>query len=103
MTETAKGQLGDFVEESVLNDEERFVNFFNKAQAINNRLHQFELLPGIGKKHTSAILEAREEKEFESFEDIRERVSNMPSPEKVVGKRIMEELTEMQRHNLFIF
>jgi len=103
LTETAKGQLGDFVEKSVSSDEERFVKFFNKAQAINTRLHQFELLPGLGKKHTSAILEAREEKEFESFEDIRERVANMPSPEKAVGKRIMEELTEIQRHNLFIF
>ena len=103
LTETAKGQLGDFVEKSVLNDEERFVKFFNKAQAINTRLHQFELLPGLGKKHTNAILEAREEKEFESFEDIKKRVSNMPSPEKVVAKRIMEELTEIQRHNLFIF
>jgi putative nucleotide binding protein len=103
LTENAKVQLGDFVDKSVLEDEERFVGFFNKAQAINTRLHQFELLPGLGKKHTSAILGAREEKEFESFEDIRERVTNMPSPEKVIGKRIMEELTDMQRHNLFIF
>ena len=103
LTETAKAQLGDFVDESVLKDEERFVGFFNKAQAINSRLHQFELLPGLGKKHTSAILDAREEEEFTSFDDIRERVANMPSPEKVIGKRIMEELTEMQRHNLFIF
>ena len=103
LTETAKAQLEDFVSEFVLKDEERFVKFFNKAQAINTRLHQFELLPGLGKKHTSAILAAREEKEFESFDDIKERVANLPSPDKVIGKRIMEELTEMQRHNLFIF
>ncbi len=102
LTETAKVQLEDYVEKGVLADEERFVKFFNKAQAINTRLHQFELLPGLGKKHTMAILAAREEKDFESFEDIKERVANMPSPEKVVGKRIMEELTEIQRHNLFI-
>ncbi len=103
LTETAKNQLEKFIDESVLEDEERFVKFFNKAQAINTRLHQFELLPGLGKKHTSAILDAREEEEFTSFDDIRKRVANMPSPEKVIGKRIMEELTEMQRHNLFIF
>ncbi|NPE27163.1 DUF655 domain-containing protein [Methanococcoides sp. SA1] len=102
LTETARMQLEDFVEKGVLADEERFVKFFNKAQAINTRLHQFELLPGLGKKHTMAILAAREEKDFESFEDIKERVANMPAPEKVIGKRIMEELTEMQRHNLFI-
>jgi len=102
LTESAKAQLGDFVEKAVLEDEERFVKFFNKAQAINTRLHQFELLPGLGKKHTKMILEAREEKDFESFEDIRNRVANMPAPEKVVSKRIMEELMEIQRHNLFV-
>lgn len=102
LTDTAKHNLGDFVAEMVKKDEERFVKFFNKAQAINTRLHQFELLPGLGKKHTAAILSAREEKEFDSFDDIRQRVANMPAPEKVIEKRIMEELTEIQRHNLFI-
>ncbi|MCK5615692.1 DUF655 domain-containing protein [Candidatus Pacearchaeota archaeon] len=102
LTDAAKNQLQDFVAEMIKANEERFVKFFNKAQAINTRLHQFELLPGLGKKHTAAILGAREEKEFESFDDIRERVANMPSPEKVIEKRIMEELTEIQRNNLFI-
>jgi putative nucleotide binding protein len=102
LTETARVQLEEFIEKNVKENEEKYVKFFNEAQAINTRLHQFELLPGLGKKHTNAILAAREEKEFESFDDIRERVHNMPSPEKVVEKRVMEELTEIQRHNLFI-
>ena len=102
LTETAKIQLEEFIAKSVKENEEKFVKFFNEAQAINTRLHQFELLPGLGKKHTKAILDARNEKPFESFEDIKTRVHNMPSPEKVVEKRIMEELTEIQRHNLFI-
>ena len=102
LTETAKIQLEEFIAKSVKEDEEKFLKFFNEAQAINTRLHQFELLPGLGKKHTKALLEARDEKDFESFEDIKTRVHNMPSPEKVVEKRIMEELTEIQRHNLFI-
>jgi len=102
LTETAKIRLEEFLAESVKEDEEKFVKFFNEAQAINTRLHQFELLPGLGKKHTKALLEARDKKPFESFEDIKIRVHNIPSPEKVVEKRIMEELTEIQRHNLFI-
>ena len=102
LTETAKIQLEEFIDKSIHEDEEKFVKFFNEAQAINTRLHQFELLPGFGKKHTSAILAAREEKPFESFVDIKARVHNMPDPAKAVEKRIMEELTEMQRHNLFI-
>lgn len=102
LTENAKRQLEEFVQKSVRENEKRFVDFFNKAQAINTRLHQFELLPGFGKKHTKAILDARSEKEFESFEDIRKRVHNLPDPAKAVERRIIEELTEIQRHNLFI-
>jgi putative nucleotide binding protein len=102
LTETAKNQLREFVEGIVQNQESRFIDFFNKAQAINTRLHQFELLPGFGKKHTKAIIDARNEKAFESFSDIKERVSGIPDPKKAVEKRIQEELTEMQRYNLFI-
>lgn len=102
LTETAKVELEEFIEKNVKENEQRFVKFFNEAQAINTRLHQFELLPGLGKKHTGMILKAREERDFESFDDIRERVQSMPSPDKIIVKRIMEELTEIQRHNLFI-
>jgi len=102
LTETAKLELGEFVEGMIKKNEQRFVKFFNDAQAMNTRLHQFELLPGLGKKHTSSIIKAREEKNFESFEDIKKRVQNIPSPEKLIEKRIIEELTEIKRYNLFI-
>jgi putative nucleotide binding protein len=102
LTETAKIQLEEFINHAVKEQEERFVDFFNKAQPMNTRLHQFELLPGFGKKHTQSILKAREEKPFESFEDIKQRVQNIPDPSRGVEKRILEELTMIQRHNLFI-
>ena len=82
--------------------EERFVKFFNEAQPINTRLHQLELLPGFGKKNAKAIIEARNENPFKSFEDIKKRVQNLPDPKKGVEKRIFEELTNIERHNLFI-
>ena len=66
------------------------------------RLHQIELLPGFGHKHTQEILKAREEKAFTSFEDIRKRVNNIPDPKKAVEKRIYEELSQKQRFNLFV-
>ncbi len=102
LTETAKIQLEELIKKIVKEQEDRFVDFFNKAQPINTRLHQFELLPGFGKKHTQSILKAKEEKPFESFEDIKQRVPNIPDPAKGVEKRIFEELTIIQRHNLFI-
>jgi len=102
LTETAKIQLQTFVEKVVAEQEKKFIDFFNNAQAINTRLHQLELLPGFGKKHTKEILKAREEKVFESFEDINTRVSSVPDPRKAIEKRILEELLERQRFNLFV-
>jgi len=101
ITETAKIQLQEFIEGVVAEQERKFVDFFNNAQAINTRLHQIELLPGFGKKHTQEILRMREEKPFESFEDMKKRVSSLPDPRKAVEKRITEELLNRQRFYLF--
>ncbi|MBI5803954.1 DUF655 domain-containing protein [Candidatus Pacearchaeota archaeon] len=102
LTESAKMQLQEFIEGVVSEREKEFVDFFNNAQAINTRLHQLELLPGFGKKHTKEIMEARKEKSFESFEEIKSRVKSVPDPRKAIEKRFMEELTERQRFNLFV-
>ena len=101
LTETAKPALQEFIEGIVAEKESEFVDFFNKAQPINTRLHQLELLPGFGKKHTHEILAEREKKPFESLEDIKSRVKSVPDPRKAIEKRIMEELTVRQRFNLF--
>jgi len=102
LTESAKIQLQEFIKEIVKNKEKEFVNFFNKADAINKRIHQIELLPGFGKKHMQEIIKQRKEKEFESFEDMKKRIQNLPDPEKAIEKRIFKELTSMERYNLFI-
>ncbi len=102
LTETAKVQLNEFIENVVAVQEKKFVDFFNTAQALNTRLHQLELLPGFGRKHTQEILLAREEKPFESFEDMRHRIKNLPDPKKAVERRILDELSERQRFNLFV-
>lgn len=101
LTETAKIQLKEFVEEKVGEQEKKFLDFFNQASPINTRLHQLELLPGFGRKHTQELVKAREEKTFESFDDIKKRVPNLPDPRKAVEKRLLEELLERQRFNLF--
>ena len=102
ITETAKIQLREFIDKLVAEQEKKFVDFFNSAQAINTRLHRIELLPGFGKKHTKEILQEREKKPFESFDDMKARVSNLPDPKKAIEKRIVEELLEKQRFNLFV-
>lgn len=101
LTETAKKQLEEFIKDVVKKREKEFVDFFNKSDAINKRTHQIELLPGMGKKHMQEILKQRKEKEFESFEDLKKRIPNLPDPEKAIEKRIFQELTNLERHNLF--
>ena len=56
------------------------------------RLHQLELLPGVGKKHMLDILAQREKKPFESFKDLSTRVTLLPDPHKLIVERILEEL-----------
>tara|TARA_Y100000310_G_C20549040_1_gene747106 strand:- start:329 stop:877 length:549 start_codon:yes stop_codon:yes gene_type:complete len=101
ITETAKEQLQTFIEKIVKEREKEFVEFFNKSESINKRIHQIGLLPGMGKKYMQEILKERNLKEFESFEDIKKRISNLPFPEKAIEKRIFQELVGEERHNLF--
>lgn len=102
LTETAKIQIQDFVARIVKEQEKRFIDFFNNAAAINTRLHQLELLPGFGKKYMQAILDERDKKPFDSFEDMKKRLKNLPDPKKVIEKRIVEELTQKVRYKLFV-
>ncbi|UCH12659.1 MAG: DUF655 domain-containing protein [Candidatus Omnitrophota bacterium] len=84
LTATAKSELEYVVKDIVNKNEKRFVDFFNKAQPLSTRMHQIELLPGVGKKHMWEIIEARKEKLFEGFKDIKKRVKLMPDPEKAI-------------------
>jgi len=102
LTETAKSSLSFVIEDLVKKNEKKFVDFFNNAQPINARRHQIELIPGIGKKHMWEIIKEREEKPFESFEDIKNRIKLMPDPEKAIVKRLLLELEGTEKYNLFI-
>ncbi len=102
LTEGAKNQLQEFIEKVVVEREKEYVDFFNKAQAINKRVHQIELLPGMGKKHMQEIIKIREERPFESFEDLKKRIQNLPDPKKAIERRIFKELTSLERYNLFL-
>jgi putative nucleotide binding protein len=102
LTETAKIELQDFITKVVGEREAQFVEFFNKAEPINTRLHQLELLPGFGKKHMQAVLLEREKEPFKNFEDIKKRIKNIPDPKKTIEKRLIEELTGESKYRLFV-
>ncbi|MBN2042184.1 MAG: DUF655 domain-containing protein [Candidatus Aenigmarchaeota archaeon] len=102
LTGGAKEEVEDIVKNIVEKNPKKFLDFFNRAGPITTRLHQLELLPGIGKKHLWAILSEKKEKDFESFSDLKKRVSMLPDPEKMIIKRIMEELQDMDKYRIFV-
>ena len=102
LTNFAKKELENAIDEIIDNNEKKFIEFFNRAGPVTTRLHSLELLPGIGKKHMWDILKKRREKKFESLEDIKTRVEMIPDPKRIIKKRIIEELKETDRHRLFI-
>lgn len=102
LTSAALDELEQFIEESVSKNEKRFIEFFNTAQPLTTRMHSLELLPGLGKKHMWEILEARKEKPFESYDDLKKRVNLIPDPKKMIVKRILQELAGKEKHLLFV-
>ncbi len=102
LTETAKLNLEDIIEQVVNNNPQVIVDLFNKAGPISTRQHQLELIPGIGKKHMWAIIEEREKKPFSSIEDIKLRVPLMPDPIKSFIRRVIEELEGVDKHRIVL-
>jgi putative nucleotide binding protein len=94
LTHTALVELPVIMEKIVKENEAKYVEFYNNAQPITTRLHMLELLPGIGKKMMWAIIDERKKGKFKSFRDIEERVKGLHHPEKLIAKRIEEEIKD---------
>jgi putative nucleotide binding protein len=98
----ARSELEYVVADLIDEEEARFVSFYNDAQPITLRLHQLNLLPGIGKKLRNTILDERKRKPFEDFEELKQRVSGLHDPKGVLVDRILEELQEDElKYRLF--
>ena len=100
LTAAAKAELPSAISKIVTNREQSFVNFFNTARAITPRMHALELIPGIGKKYMWQVINERDKKPFQSYEDIMKR-TELPSPVKLITKRVMEELEGDSKYRLF--
>ena len=102
LTQTARSELEYVIKDIISKNEKQFVDFFNNAQPLGTRMHQLELLPGLGKKHMWEIIEERKDKEFASFNDIKKRVKLMPDPERTIIRRILKELEGKEKHRIFV-
>jgi len=103
LTPTAKSELKHAIKEIILKNEQKFIDFFNKAPPLSTRMHSLELLPGVGKKHMLELLDKRKEEPFKSFDDIKNRVKLINDPIKLVVQRILSEIEKegKDKHNLF--
>jgi putative nucleotide binding protein len=102
MTHNAQNELPFVLEEIVEANEDRFLAVYNEGGAISTRMHVLELLPGLGKKLMKKVLEERREQEFESFEDLDDRVPSLHNPQKVIAKRIETEINDpTEKYHLF--
>jgi putative nucleotide binding protein len=90
----ARSELEHVVGETVDEKGERFVEFFNEAGAITLRLHQFNLLPGIGDKLRDGIIAERKREPFEELPELEERVSGLHDPKGTLSERILEEIKD---------
>jgi len=100
LTQNAKDELLNVVEEIVTKNEERFIYFFNNSGPVTTRMHSLELLPGIGKKAMWQILEERKKAPFTSFEEIRTR-THITDPKKTIVKRIFIEIQNEDKYYIF--
>lgn len=94
LSNSAKLELPFEIQRIILASESRFIQFFNDAGPLTTRMHALELLPGIGKKLMWAILNERKKGAFKGFKDLTERVKGLHYPEKLIGKRIEDELMD---------
>jgi putative nucleotide binding protein len=102
LTGTAKSELNFIINDIIDKNETRFVDFFNKAQPLSTRMHQLELLPGVGKKHMWQIIDERKVEDFKNFADIKSRVKLLPDPKKTIIRRVLSELKGNEKYNLFV-
>ncbi|HOI14509.1 MAG TPA: DUF655 domain-containing protein [Methanoculleus sp.] len=102
LTATAKLELPFVVEQIVGENEQRFVDFFNKSVPITPKFHMLHLLPGIGKKLMWEIIEQRGKKPFESFADISARIKSLPHPDRMIVSRILHEIEDPnEKYHIF--
>ncbi len=94
LSNNAKLELTYQIVSIILDNEPRFIRYFNEAGPITTRMHALELLPGIGKKLMWAVLNERKKGAFKSFADLMERVKGLHNPEKIICKRVEDELMD---------
>jgi putative nucleotide binding protein len=103
LTSAAQTELPYAIVSVIEDDVPRFIRMYNEAGPISTRYHTLELLPGLGKKTLFALLDERGRKEFSDFRDLEGRVGALHQPEKLLAKRIENEIADTsQKYRIFV-
>lgn len=102
LSSAARAELPAAIKKLIDENPKKFIKFFNEAAPVTSRFHQLELIPGIGKKLMWAIIESREKKPFESFEDLENRIKPLSHPRELIAKRIEKELKGEDKYCVFV-
>ena len=101
LTQTAKKELKDAIEECVAANEQKYVAFYNTSRYFSLTKHMLHLL-GYSTQKVTAIVKEREKKQFASLADIKARVKSSKTPEEHISERVLLELTNPnEKHRLF--
>ncbi len=101
LSATARLNLEQIIVRILKENEGFFVELFNESVPITPRLHQLELLPGVGKKTMMKIIEERQKKKFESYEDVEKR-TGLKDPLKSLAQRVIEELSGDEKYHILV-
>lgn len=102
MTHVAQEEMRQIIEQIIDDHADKFLRFFNEAGSVTTRLHMLELIPGLGNKLMWAILEERKKKDFESFQDVEDRVDGIHNPMRLIADRVEQELTDpTEKYHIF--
>ena len=101
ISSSAKNEIPEIVKSIVRKNEQRFVDYLNNAQPLTPRVHALELIPGIGKTYLNSIIQEREKKPFQNYDDIESR-AGLKEPIKHLTQRILEEISGETRMNIFV-
>ena len=99
LTSSAKFELQEVIQDIIKKKPKLFVNFFNDARPLTTRMHQLELLPGVGKKLMWDILEERKKGPFTDFKNVSDRIKLHPI--QAIVKRVMIELEGSDKYRVF--
>ncbi len=101
LSSNAKFELPGVIDDIITKNEKKYIDFFNNARPITTRMHQLELLPGVGKKLMWDLINERKKSPYDSFQDLMSRVK-ISDPKKLIIKRILAEIeNEFEKHRIF--